>query len=173
MKQDHRKVLTPAIVKQNLQKSVKGDLVFNGVVSAILLLLGVAFMSIILSAGDGFQPEYRFIAIGLALLFFLPFFVVAVVLIVRPLMRWRMVREGQYEILEDTLVNAFCHHNPKGIDRSDLYFENYGSFTLTGDYENPSIFGVTYILVVFQDGKGTLSHMYSTREYRLGGGKDV
>ena len=84
-----------------------------------------------------------------------------------------MVREGQYEILEDTLVNAFCHHNPKGIDRSDLYFENYGSFTLTGDYENPSIFGVTYILVVFQDGKGTLSHMYSTREYRLGGGKDV
>ena len=167
MKKDERKVLTLEDIRQNLQESVKGDLVFNGVISAILLLLGVGFMALILSAGDGFQPEYRFIAIGLALLFFLPFFVVAVVLIVRPLMRWRMVREGQYEILEDTLVNAFCHHNPRGVDRSDLYFENYGSFSRTGNYENPSIFGVTYILVVFKDQKGTLVSMYSTREYRL------
>ena len=57
MKQDHRKVLTPAIVKQNLQKSVKGDLVFNGVISAILLLLGVGFMALILSVRESVRPE--------------------------------------------------------------------------------------------------------------------
>ena len=167
MKQDHRKVLTPAIVKQNLQKSVKGDLVFNGVISAILLLLGVGFMALMLSVRDGFRPEYRFVAIGLALLFFLPFFAVAVVLIVRSLIQWRMVRQGKYEILEDTLVNVVCYHNPRGIDRSDLYFEHYGSFRRTGDYENLSIFGVPYVLVILQDQKGTLMTMYSTREYRL------
>ena len=167
MKQDHRKVLTPAIVKQNLQKSVKGDLVFNGVISAILLLLGVGFMALILSVRESFQPEYRFVAIGTGLLFFLPFFAVAVVLVGCSLMRWRIVRQGKYEILEDRLVNAICHRNPKGIDRSDLYFEHYGSFRRTGDYENLSLFGVPYILVILQDQKGTLMYMYSTREYRL------
>ena len=167
MKKDERKVLTLEDIRQNLQESVKGDLVFNGVISAILLLLGVGFMALMLSVRDGFRPEYRFVAIGLALLFFLPFFIVAVVLVGCSLMRWHIVRQGKYEILEDRLVNAICHHNPRGIDRSDLYFEHYGSFRRTGDYENLSIFGVPYVLVILQDQKGTLMTMYSTREYRL------
>ena len=167
MKKDERKLLTLEDIRQNLQESVKGDLAFNGVISAILLLLGVGFMALMLSVRDGFQPEYRFIAIGLALLFFLPFFVVAVVLIVRSLIQWRMVRQGRYEVLEDTLVNAVCYHNPKGIDKSDLYFEHYGPFRRTGDYENLSLFGVPYVLVILQDQKETLMTMYSTREYRL------
>ena len=167
MKKDERKVLTPEGIRQNLQKSVKGDLVFNGVISAILLLLGVGFMALILSVRESFRPEYRFVAIGTGLLFFLPFFAVAVVLVGCSLMRWHIVRQGKYEILEDRLVNAICHHNPRGIDKSDLYFENYGSFHTTGNYENLSLFGVPYILVILQDQKGTLMYMYSTREYRL------
>lgn len=167
MKKDERKVLTPEGIRQNLQESVKGDLIFNGVISAILLLLGVGFMALILSGRDGFRPEYRFVAIGTGLLFFLPFFAVAVVLIVRSLIQWRMVRQGKYEILEDTLVNAVCYHNPRGIDRSDLYFEHYGPFRRTGNYENLSLFGVPCVLVILQDQKGTLMTMYSTREYRL------
>ena len=163
MKKDERKVLTYDGIRQSLQESI----------GAFLCLIGLLFWAIFRSVGDGFQHEYRFIAVGMALLFSTPFFVVAVVLIVRPLIQWRMVQQGQYEILEDTLVNAFCHHNPRGVDRSDLYFENYGSFSRTGNYENPSIFGVTYILVVFKDQKGTLVSMYSTREYRLERGESA
>lgn len=172
MKKDDREVLTPEIIKKNLESGVKAELFEYGLISAVILLLGGGLVALWLSNLDGIRPEYRVLFVMPAVLLALVVLAVIAMLMLRVWKKHRMVAEGQYEVLEDRLVNVIRHENPKSIDVSYLYFENYGPFKERGWYAE-STYGTPYLLVIFKDPKGTLGSLYNLEKYRWSDKQDA
>lgn len=172
MKKDDREVLTPERIKKNLESGVRAELFEYGLICSFILLLGGGIVALWLSNLDGIRPQYKALFVTPAVLLALVVLAAIAMLMLRIWKKHRMVAEGQYEVLEDKLVNIIRKENPKGIDVSHLYFENYGPFKERGWYAE-STYGTPYILVIFKDQKGTLGSLYNLEKYRLSDEQDV
>jgi hypothetical protein len=168
MEKDDREVLTPERIKKDLESGVKADLFEYGLISAVILVLGGIIVAYWLSNLDGIRPEYKTLFVTPAVLLALGGLATVAALMLCVWKKHRMVAEGQYEVLQDKLVNVIRNENPNGPDVTHLYFENYGPFKQRGRYKG-NIYGTPYVLVVVKDRKGTLATLYNLEKYRLAG----
>jgi hypothetical protein len=168
MEKDDREVLTPERIKKDLESGVKADLFEYGLISAVILVLGGIIVAYWLSNLDGIRPEYKTLFVTPAVLLALGGLATVAALMLRVWNRHRMVVQGQYEVLQDKLVNVIYNENPRGADISHWYFENYGPFKRPG-WCKKRAYGTPYVLVIFKDKKETLATLYNLEKYRLAG----
>jgi hypothetical protein len=168
MEKDEREVLTPERIKKDLENGVKAELFEHGLISAVILLCGGIIIGFWLSNLDSIRPEYRTLFVAPAVLLALGGLAVIAVPILRIWKKHCMVAEGQYEVLEDTIVNVVRNKNPSGPEVNYFYFEHYGPFERRGRPRGYT-YGTPYVIVIFKDRKGTLGGLYNLKKYRLAG----
>lgn len=166
MKEVNREVLTPTRIKEDLSHEAQRNFWQSGVLSVVILLFCSYIVFLLLHTMDGVRSEYKALLGVPAVLVGLCALGTVAVLMLRAWKRKRMVREGQYEVLQDKLVNAVPSKSPYDAQVTDLYFEHYGPFRKPGRYKGNS-YGIPYVVVIFKDQKGTLAKLYSLEKYRL------
>lgn len=166
MRENEKIVLTREKIEEDIRRDIKGDMISRGITIGIMWLGGALIIGLWLGGLDSIRPQYQPLFISIAVALILIFVGLAAMLILPQCKNAYFLSRGEYDIFEDTLVSVRYCPNPKGPSVSHLYFDHHGEFTRCGNCEN-YCYGMTFILVVYRDTKGTLAELYSAEKYRL------